>query len=185
MRPRVSRLFEGRGQPAHVEVEDAMDLLAGGERYGYLLIPSRADPARDRGPACRHRDGGRGGHRLGTVPQPSRRPRAARPPGNQAQRAHSRRGRSPSAAGEHVSTGAGRGGYSGARDQALSPSSPRGGGYPVRPRRGRGRVGSVGAICAGAGRRIEMGAELAIVPRDVGDGVPDCPGDSNSGTLGG
>ena len=66
-----------------------------------------------------------------------------------------------------------------------SPLSRRGGGYPVRPRRGRGRVGSVGAICAGAGRRIEVGAELAIVPRDVGDGVSGCPGDGNSSTFGG
>ena len=40
--------------------------------------PARPDPARDRGAARGRRDGGRGGHRLGAVPQPSCRPRAAR-----------------------------------------------------------------------------------------------------------
>ena len=77
-------------------------------RGGGRELPARrtrspwSDPARDRGALCRARDQGRGGHRMGAMPQPARGPRSARTPRSQARRTHRRRRSQPGAPREQL-----------------------------------------------------------------------------------
>ena len=134
-------------RPALVSVRDGRRLtvhLLPGDPHALLLeeeVTSFRTDALDRLGLTPHetevlraakRDGGRGGHRLGAVPQPSRRPRAARAPGSQARRAHSRRGRRPGAPRERVAPSRGGPDGSGCRGvrrvlagSSTAPPNPR------------------------------------------------------------
>jgi hypothetical protein len=99
-------------RPALVSVRD-------GRRLSVRLLPGDPHTLRDRGLVRRHGDERRGGHRLGAVPQPACRPRAACAPGSQARRAHGRRGCRSGAARKRVASGVLAGMLPGVRGAAL------------------------------------------------------------------